>query len=197
LWPITQNGRIFIAAILLAIWGLRLSLYLGLTRLRWHTSDRRYEVIGDKWFAHFQMQALMAWVISLVFFFASMALLNSITWIDIVAYGVIIVGIIGETVSDLQLLNFKKKFPEKVCDLGLWHVSRHPNTFFDWVTWCGFFMIGSQSPYGWLSIVSPLCLYIILNYVTNPITEKCAVNSKGDAYRHYQSNTPPFFPGWR
>lgn len=195
LWPVTQNLRIFIAASLLLVWGLRLSLYLTFTR--WNKPDVRYEVIGQRWFAHFQMQALMMWVISLVFFFASTALLDQVTWMDIVGYSVIALGILGETLSDWQLLHFKKKFPEKVCEAGWWRFSRHPNTFFDWMAWCGFFIIGSQSPYGWLSIVSPLCLYIVMNYVTNPLTERFSLKSKGDAYRHYQSITPPFFPGWR
>lgn len=194
LWPVTQNARVFIAMMLLLLWGLRLSGFLVWTRLRWNQVDKRYAPFEANRFVHFQVQALLMWVIASVFICARTALLDTITWMDIVAYGVIVLGIMGETMADIQLLMFKKKNPNAVCQQGWWRLSRHPNTFFDWLTWCGFFMFAAQSPYGWLGMISPLTLYYVMNFITNPLTEKMSLEKRGDAYREYQRKTSAFFP---
>lgn len=194
LWPITQNARIFITMVLLLVWGVRLSGFLILTRLRWNQTDKRYAAFETHRFVHFQIQALFIWVISSIFILAKTAWLDTITWMDILAYVVIVLGIVGETIADIQLLTFKKKHPGAVCNTGWWRLSRHPNTFFDWLTWCGFFMFAAQSPYGWLGVISPLTLYYVMNFITNPLTEKMSIEKRGDAYREYQRETSAFFP---
>lgn len=194
LWPITQNARVFIAMVLLLVWGLRLSGFLFVTRLRWNQTDKRYASFEANRFVHFQIQGLLIWVISSVFIVARVALLDTITWMDLIAYVVIVLGIVGETIADLQLLSFKKKNANGVCNVGWWRLSRHPNTFFDWLTWCGFFIFASQSPYGWMGVISPLTLYYVMNFITNPLTEKMSLEKRGDAYREYQRETSAFFP---
>lgn len=197
LWPVTQNARIFFTALLLFIWGARLSGYLWFTRIRVHHQDKRYAFAEKKPYLQFLFQGLLIWIISLMFVLASTTIMDTISWMDMLAYVVIVVGIIGETISDHQLLNFRKKFPGKVCNKGWWRLSRHPNLFFDWVAWCGFYMVCAQSAYGWLGLISPLCLYLVMNKLTMPITERFSVEAKGDAYRDYQKATSPFFPMWR
>lgn len=196
LWPVTQNARIFITAILLLIWGLRLSSYLWFTRLRLHQHDKRYALIEKNTYLHFLFQGFLIWVITLMFALVETAMVDTISWMDVLAYAVIIVGIVCESIADAQLLNFKKTFPNKVCNYGWWRLSRHPNLFFDWLVWVGFYMVCAQSAYGWLGLISPLCLYLVMNKLTMPITERYSLEAKGDAYRDYQKNTSPFFPCW-
>lgn len=194
LWPVTRNLRLFITACLLLVWGLRLSTYLFFTRILHHQPDARYDAFAKNIFVMFQWQALCSWIIASVFWIASYSLLDTITWMDIIAYVVVILGILGESISDYQLYSFRKHYPGEICQRGWWRLSRHPNTFFDWLTWCGFFMIASQSHYGFAAIISPLFLYWIMNGVTNPITERHSLQVKGEAYREYQKKTSPFFP---
>ena len=39
-----------------------------------------------------------------------------------------------------------------------------------------------------------MILYFLLRVTGIPLTEKCAVESKGDAYRNYQRTTSAFVP---
>lgn len=194
LWPITRNLRLFITVSLLVIWALRLSVYLFFTRIWRRQQDPRYDDYAQNYFVMFQIQGFFCWIISLVFLTTAYSLLDSVTWLDYIAFTVIILGIIGESIADYQLYQLRSRQPDAVCQTGWWRYSRHPNTFFDWLTWVGFFIIGSQSHYGWLAIISPLCLYWIMNFITNPMTEKHSLSVKGDAYREYQLKTPIFFP---
>ena len=50
-----------------------------------------------------------------------------------------------------------------VIDVGVWRFSRHPNYFGQWLTWCGYALIGLAAPWGWVGLLSPaLMLYLIL-----------------------------------
>ena len=87
----------------------------------------------------------------------------------------------------------------RVCRQGLWRYSRHPNYFFEILTWVGFALFSSGSPGfpgGWLS---PLLIAWTLIFVTGiPLAEAQALRSKGEEYRRYQKATSaliPWFPG--
>jgi steroid 5-alpha reductase family enzyme len=106
-------------------------------------------------------------------------------------------GLVGESVADWQLAQFRLNHPEKeaVCDLGLWHCSRHPNYFFEWLVWVAYALMALTSPIGVIAIVSPLLLLYLFLYVSGiPITEALALEKRGDEYRRYQESTPSFFP---
>ena len=82
-----------------------------------------------------------------------------------------------------------------MCDVGLWRYSRHPNYFFESVIWWAFWLFACGSPWGWVTVYAPLLILHFLLRVTGiPLTEKCAVESKGDAYREYQRTTSAFVP---
>lgn len=109
-------------------------------------------------------------------------------------------SLIGETVSDLQMQRFKadKANEGKVCQVGLWKYSRHPNYFFESLIWWAFFLAALPSPHGWTTIVCPLLMLYFLFKVTGiPLTEEYSVKSKGDLYRDYQRTTSPFIPWFR
>jgi steroid 5-alpha reductase family enzyme len=105
--------------------------------------------------------------------------------------------IIGEATADAQLKRFKSK-PEnkgKVCNVGLWSYSRHPNYFFEWMIWVSYFIFACASPWGWISIVCPAIILLLLFKVTGiPLTEEQSIRSRGDAYREYQRTTSVFVP---
>jgi steroid 5-alpha reductase family enzyme len=92
---------------------------------------------------------------------------------------------------------FKAQHKGGVCNIGLWNYSRHPNYFFDWLTWLGFTLFGIQSNNGYLGLVSLLLLYLIFTRITGPLTERGSVQSRGQKYIDYQNQTSVFFPWFK
>jgi steroid 5-alpha reductase family enzyme len=116
---------------------------------------------------------------------------------DLVGMALVVVGVIGETVADRQLLAFKQNPAHRggTCRAGLWRYSRHPNYFFEWVLWCGFGTVGLAGPLGWLGLAAPFLILLSILFVTGiPPTEAQALASRGEDYRHYQRTTSPFVP---
>ena len=105
----------------------------------------------------------------------------------------------GEAAADRQLASFKAN-PEnqgKVCKVGLWRYSRHPNYFFEWVHWFAYLAIGARlsESIGYAALAGPVVMLVFLLFVTGvPYTEMRAVQSKGEAYRQYQRETSAFIP---
>ena len=108
-----------------------------------------------------------------------------------------LLALAGESLADRQLATFKRD-PAKVgrvCDVGLWRYSRHPNYFFEWLVWVAYALFALPAAWGWLSVLSPLLILCLLLRVTGiPLNEAQAVRSKGDAYRRYQAATSAFIP---
>ena len=83
----------------------------------------------------------------------------------------------------------------EVCQVGLWKYSRHPTYFFEWLHWWAYVLLAILAPFGWLTIIAPIAMWIFLNRVTGiPLTEKQAVKSRGEKQRNYQRTTSAFFP---
>jgi steroid 5-alpha reductase family enzyme len=198
--PLTERSATI--SILLIAWGLRLALYLWYSRIRHGHVDKRYLQLSANWkinkslgfFCNFQLQGVLIFIISIVFLFISNTQASKLSILDDIAYLTVIAGIIGESLADFQLQRFKSKHPAKVCNVGLWYYSRHPNYFFDWITWCGFALFSLRFELGFIGLISPLILYVIFTRVTGPITERGSIVSKGKAFIEYQKKTSMFFP---
>jgi steroid 5-alpha reductase family enzyme len=111
--------------------------------------------------------------------------------------GVWFIAWIGETLSDLQLYLFKNNSLNKgkVCNVGLWRYSRHPNYFFEWLNWWALALFSWGLSYAYLTFISPLLISFFLFKVTGiPMTETQALKSKGEAYAQYQKETSVFVP---
>ena len=124
---------------------------------------------------------------------------SELNWLDIVGVMVFLVSLIGEWTADRQLDQFKRdsRNTGKVCQVGLWKYSRHPNYFFEWTHWFSYIFLAVTTSWGWLSILAPVAMYYFLTQKTGiPETEKQALKSKGDAYRKYQATTNAFFLWW-
>lgn len=200
------STRNVVVGIILLIWGLRLARHLFFTRIKKGIVDKRYAALSEKWkinksigfLFHFQLQGWLIFAISTVFFFvSSVENANHLNALDYLAMICCVVGIVGESISDKQLLKFKQTHQKQVCDVGLWYFSRHPNCFFDWLTWFGFALFAVSAHYGWLSFISPLLIYLIMAKGTIPITEAGSIKSRGDLYIKYQKNTSMFFPWFK
>ena len=198
--PVTLLHKITLG--LLIMWALRLSGYLMTTRILKGEKDKRYLSLQKKWktvainfFLNYQLQAVLQVLVGMGVYSIFLGY-APITWLSCIAIAVIITGIIGETVADYQLSQFKADHAgqKKVCNRGVWKQSRHPNYFFDWLVWLGFAILSIGSPYAAIAWISPITMYIIFNHITGPLTEKQSLASRGDLYLEYKQVTPMFFP---
>ena len=198
--------RKIIAVTMGVLWSVRLGTYL-LIRVKSHHphEDVRYAVLREKWkdnlaknfFFFFQAQALLIVLLGVPVLLACLNPAPQLNLIEIIGAIVWLMGLSGEALSDAQMQRFKSDPASKgkVCQAGLWRYSRHPNYFFESVVWWGFWLFACGSPWGWVTVYAPaLILYFLLRVTGIPLTEECAVKSKGDAYREYQRTTSAFVP---
>ena len=107
------------------------------------------------------------------------------------------ISIAGEALADLQLKWFKQNEANqgKVCQVGFWRYSRHPNYFFEWLHWWTYVLLAATSPWVLVTLLAPLAMWYFLANVTGiPTSEARAIQSRGDKYRQYQQTTNAFFP---
>jgi cyclopropane-fatty-acyl-phospholipid synthase len=108
-----------------------------------------------------------------------------------------LVALCGESLADRQLTKFKRQPASagRVCDVGLWNWSRHPNYFFEWLVWVAYALFALASPHGWLALICPaVMLYLLLRVTGVKPAEQQALRSRGAAYRAYQARVPAFVP---
>lgn len=169
--------------------------------------DRRYQELRARWrergreqtsfFVFFQAQALLAVLLSLPFLAAAFNGSQGIEPLEWIGLAVWLAGALFEAESDRELSRFRADASNRgqVLDTGLWRYSRHPNYFGQWLTWCGYALVGLAGPYGWIGLLSPaLMLYFILFLTGVPPTERASLASRGDAFRDYQRRTSAFVP---
>jgi steroid 5-alpha reductase family enzyme len=193
-----------------ALWGTRLALHLA-TRIIGEPEEGRYVQLRAEWggtnqyggsvnlkfLGFFQFQALLNVVLALPMLFAVVNPAAQLHELEIIGCAVWLTGLVGESIADAQLKQFKRNMANKgkVCDVGLWGWSRHPNYFFEWTIWIGYALFALASPYGWLCLALPvLMLHFLINVTGVKATEEQALRSKGDAYRHYQRTVSRFIP---
>jgi steroid 5-alpha reductase family enzyme len=189
-----------------ALWGVRLALHLA-TRIIGEPEEGRYVQLRAEWgrkgnvnlkfLGFFQFQALLNVVLGLPMLFAVVNPTAQLHALEVAGGAVWLMGLVGESIADAQLKQFKRQAINKgkVCDVGLWGWSRHPNYFFEWTIWIGYALFALASPYGWLCLaLPPLMLHFLINVTGVKATEEQALRSKGDAYRHYQHTVSMFIP---
>jgi len=203
-WGTGDPARSWLAAAVGAAWSLRLGTYLLRRVLRHHPQeDPRYETLRRRWpgplmfLAFFQLQALIAVVFSLPFLFMAFNPRPGLAPVEIAGLGLAALALAGEALADHQMKRFKADPAnrDRVCAVGLWRYSRHPNYFFESLVWWGFFVAALGSPFGWLTVVCPvLMLYFLLKVTGIELSEAHSLRTRGEAYRRYQQVTSPFIP---
>ena len=191
--------------VLVAIWGLRLSVYLAWRNIG-KPEDFRYQEFrkkyGEKnywWVSFIQtflLQGILMWMISLpllgVNLYSTSQHLNLTDYLGMVVWTV---GFIFEAGGDLQLARFKMNNGNKgkVLKDGFWHYTRHPNYFGDSAVWWGYgLMVISTGSY-WLVTGSVIMTLLILKVSGVVLLEKSLTNQKPD-YKDYILKTSSFIP---
>lgn len=201
-WPVR---RALIAA-MVSVWSLRLGTHLWLRVAHHHpTEDARYVQLRRNWagnfhpkmFGFFQLQAASIVLLGLAFVVVAANDIPRLHVLEFVGVALWLIAVSGESLADAQLAAFKRSVTNRgrVCDVGLWRYSRHPNYFFEWLIWVAYGLFALASPWGWLGLIGPAGILFLLLRVTGiPLAEEQSLRSKGDAYRRYQKATSAFVP---
>lgn len=201
--PLAPRG--YVVFTLVAIWALRLSIYI--TARNWgEAEDYRYQSIranNEPGFAFksiyivFGLQGALAWIVCLPLLPAMLSG-GDLNWIDGAAILLWCVGIVFEAGGDYQLARFKRD-PDskgKVLDSGLWRLTRHPNYFGDFCVWWSFYLFAVAAG-GWWSIASPIIMSLLLLKVSGVAMLEKTITDRRPKYADYIRRTNAFFPGPR
>jgi steroid 5-alpha reductase family enzyme len=201
-WPVRRA----LLAAMVTVWSLRLGTHLAIRVTKHHPAeDTRYAQLRRDWagnfaakmFGFFQLQAASVVWLGLGFLFVARNSDPVLHGTEIAGAALWLLALAGEARADRELATFKRDPANhgKVCAVGLWRYSRHPNYFFEWLVWVAYFVFALASPWGWVALVGPASiLYLLLRVTGIPLTEAQSVRSKGDAYREYQRTTSAFLP---
>jgi steroid 5-alpha reductase family enzyme len=195
--------RALLVLLLVAVWSLRLSVYLAARN--WNApEDRRYRAIRERnepgfaWksaYLVFGLQAVLAWLISAPLA-ASVASAAPIGALDAIGAVLTVFGIAFETVADAQLARFKAEPANagRVMESGLWRYTRHPNYFGEFCVWWGLYAIALGAG-AWWTLFSPLLMTVLLLRVSGVALLEKDIAERRPAYRNYAARTNAFFPG--
>jgi steroid 5-alpha reductase family enzyme len=159
------------------------------------------EAADRQLFVFAQIQALAALVLALVVVTAARNPAPFGQWSDAAGLALLVVAVVGEAIADAQLAGFRTR-PEnrgKVCEAGLWSLSRHPNYFFEWLAWLAWPVIAigpwATSPWAWATLAGPALIYWLLVHVSGiPMLEAHMRRSRGAAFIDSQRRIRAFWP---
>ncbi len=205
-FPAPPARRVLIAG-LCGVWSVRLGLHIAL-RVRHSQEDARYREMREQHGRRFQrnllgfmlVQGPVGALLALSVLIAAHAP-RALGIFDVAAVLILAGAIAGEALADAQLNRFKADPGNRgrVCDVGLWAWSRHPNYFFEWLMWTAYptaaLGFGLTRPWVWISLAAPAVMYLLLTRVSGvPPLERAMLASRGQNYRDYQARVPAFFP---
>lgn len=192
-----------------SVWGLRLSVYLGIRNLG-KPEDFRYQDMRKKWGKNIKRNAYLKVFVTQGFFsfLMSLALVGSLQIerdlpLSFILIGIFVfgIGLLFETLADHSLAQFKKdpKNKGKICDISVWRFSRHPNYFGEIVIWWSYplLLIFSGLSLGFaLSLISALIITWLLVFVSGiPLLEKKYADNT--AYQDYAKRTSKLIPWFK
>lgn len=201
-----QNFNIqgLVIALLISIWGIRLSLHIH-TRNKGKTEDYRYlawRTEWGKWFylrSYLQVYILQGFLLFLIVFPVLITNQNvissSIGLFEIIGILVWLCGFYFEVVGDSQLARFIKNplNKGKLMQEGLWAYTRHPNYFGEVVMWWGIWIISLNASGSLAGIIGPVTItFLILKVSGIPMLEK-KMQEHSD-FAEYKKRVSMFIP---
>jgi steroid 5-alpha reductase family enzyme len=197
--------RKIITLLLVSIWGLRLSIYIGIRNwgkpedYRYQAFRQRYGAQRYWWFSFFQvflLQGALIWIISApllaAMYYSPSADLG---WFDFIGIAFWMLGFFFESVGDYQMARFKANPGNKgkVMNNGLWKYTRHPNYFGDASVWWGFALLSLATGALLPVISSVLMTWLIIRISGVSLLEESLIKAKPH-YKAYIESTSAFIP---
>ncbi|KAH9461709.1 hypothetical protein MJO29_009198 [Puccinia striiformis f. sp. tritici] len=194
----TFESRNWIASLAVMFWSIRLAGFL-LFRVLKRGKDDRFDEMRSNFFrfgAFWTFQLFWVWIVSM-----PVTVLNSPnisatsedqipfgSGSDVVGLIFFIIGVLFETVGDIQKFQWKAKSKAQnglpVCRAGVWKWSRHPNYFGEILLWWGIWLMtiesannpGVNGPSRSLlhaTVISPIFITVLLLFLSGlPTAEK-------------------------
>lgn len=199
------SARSVLLMILVAIWGLRLSIYLF--RRNWGKGeDFRYKEFrknfGEQrywWFSFFQvflLQGFLLWLISAPLLGAMhFGAGGNLNLFDLFAVILWVIGFAFEAGGDFQLSRFKANPANKgkVLDKGFWKYTRHPNYFGDSAVWWGYGLF-SIAAGCYLAVLGSILMTALIIKVSGVALLERSLKGKKPEYSEYIRKTSAFIP---
>ena len=202
------NTWSIILVILICLWGLRLTINWASRFNNLRHQDWRYTHFKNKFpklypLLNFFGIHLMPTIVVAVAMIPAFSFIGDVTkagyepsFMTIIAYLVIVLAILIESIADLQMTMFKR-IPSNtglVMMQGLWKNSRHPNYFGEILFWFGVFLVHfSVKNANPLLVFCPLVVFVLFQFVSIPMMDKRQLNSK-PAFKEYMESTNPLLP---
>lgn len=195
--------KAFLATLLIIFWGVHISTIL-IKRMRLRGESYKFIALKTKWPRGFYLRLYLQ--VYLPYGFLMLLICSPVVIVNLFGddafsipniIGVVLwsIGFFIESVAVSQLYNFflNSENKNKILTTGLWRYVRHPNYLGEIILWFGLFLLAVDSPYGYLSIISPMLTTLILVVVTGvPVTKsKFKDNSQ---YQIYSLKTPAIVP---
>lgn len=202
-----DSARKMLVVVMASVYAGRLGLFILFNRILGKAEDGRYERLRDEWgaterikmFAYFQLQAIAVAAFSLPFLVIIQNPRPPFGLEELAGFSLWLIAVCGEAIADRQLAQFRSKpwNHDRVCREGLWHYSRHPNYFFEWLHWWAYVVMAIGAP-GWpLTLIGPAVMgWALLKISGIPLAERQALKTRGEEYREYQQTTNAFLPWW-
>ena len=192
-----------IVGLSIILWSIRLGSYL-LIRIVKMGRDKRFDSRRDDFIEFMKfwiIQAAGVWFIMLPFslYLSKTGVVVSFPLFSI-GLCIGLLGLIIETISDIQKFNFKSKEvnANKWIETGLWKYSRHPNYLGELMFWWGLFIsiFNNLNGLEYLTILGPVTITLLIVFVTGiPLLEK-NYNERykdNEEYKRYKSSTNKLF----
>lgn len=200
-----KDTLMHILLILIALWGLRLSVRIFVRNMH-KDEDYRYKQWRTQWGSwfyirsYFQVYLLQGFLMILVGYPVVHASIyggtSDVSVLTLLGILVWCIGYFFEVVGDWQLDQFIKSKPAQgsILKTGLWKFTRHPNYFGEVTMWWGIWLLVASLPVSYLALISPITItFLILKVSGIPMLEKRFEGNP--AFEEYKRKTNAFFPG--
>ncbi|MFJ6535671.1 DUF1295 domain-containing protein [Paenarthrobacter sp. NPDC091711] len=198
------DARGLLLAALVAVWALRLGIFLS-RRIHASGKDDRFDEIKPSFIRFLNVWTVQGlWVVftaAAAWIAISSSQRVDLDWLALLGFLLWAAGFGMEVVADLQKSRFKADPANKgkFISTGLWSKSRHPNYFGEILLWVGVAVIAAPVLQGWqwVAMISPVFVALLLIKVSGiPLLEKKADKTWGGQadYEAYKKNTPVLIP---
>jgi steroid 5-alpha reductase family enzyme len=206
LYALVGDGRPelrILVGVIAGLWGLRLGTHLYF-RNAGKPEDGRYARLRSEWGAQADRRMLQFFILQAVFALLLSLGMWTVAWQQVPANALqqglalllAALSLGGEALADWQLESFRSQPANRgrVCRVGLWGWSRHPNYFFECLHWPCYTLLALGAPGWWITLLPPLVMVWLLLKVSGiPLNEAEAARKRPE-YADYIRTVSAFIP---
>ena len=204
---LTEFTRELLVAILVGLWGLRLTAnwlysWKGLGHVDW-----RYTLLEERagkffwvpvnFFGIHLAPTVIVFLACVPFYSVTVSGMNPINWLDILAFLLGLASVWIEFQSDRELHRFRaiRSDSSTVLEAGTWSWCRHPNYLGELGFWFSIFLFGVAAGDGMtpLALSGPIIMLLLFVFISIPMIEQKLLEDK-PGYTTYKSRTFTLLP---